>query len=49
MRGILDRLENWMNDYKLKKKLELLYVFCVLIPLILTDGVILYNVILPDG
>ena len=48
MRGILDRLENWMNDYKLKKKLELLYVFCVLIPLILTDGVILYNVILSE-
>lgn len=45
MRRLREKLENWMNDYKLKKKLQVLYIFCVLIPLIVTDGVILYNVI----
>ncbi|MDR2044524.1 MAG: histidine kinase [Clostridium sp.] len=30
-----------MNDYNVKKKLRILYLFCVLLPLILTDGVVL--------
>ncbi len=45
MRELREKLENWMNDYKLKEKLQVLYIFCVLIPLIVTDGVILSNVI----
>lgn len=45
MQRLREKLENWMNDYKLKKKLQVLYIFCVLIPLVVTDGVILYNVI----
>ena len=34
-----------MDDYTLKKKLRFLYIFCVLIPLIVTDSVILYIVV----
>lgn len=34
-----------VDDYEIKKKLRILYVYCVLIPLILTDSVILYIVV----
>lgn len=44
MRTLRGRLEVWMNDYKLKKKLLILYFFCVLVPLVVTDSLILYNV-----
>lgn len=44
--GILcQKIERWMDDYKLKKKLVFLYISCVLIPLIVTDSVVLYIVI----
>ena len=40
---------NWfrekMDDYQLKKKMYFLYVFCVLVPLLVTDSVIIYNFI----
>jgi len=39
------KLEDWMNNYKLKKKLMILYIFCVIFPLIVTDGVVFYIVI----
>lgn len=45
MRMIMEKLENRLNDYRLKKKLQVLYIFCVLFPLVVTDGVILYNLI----
>lgn len=45
MRIIMEKLENRLNDYRLKKKLQVLYIFCVLFPLFVTDGVILYNLI----
>ncbi len=45
MHTIREKLEIWMNDYKLKKKLLVLYLFCVLIPLVLTDSVILYSLV----
>ena len=31
-----------MNDFNIKKKLIIIYVFCVIIPLVLTDSIILY-------
>lgn len=41
------RIENIMNDFNIKKKLIIIYVFCVILPLVLTDSIILY--ILYDG
>lgn len=35
-------MENIMNDFNVKKKLIIIYVFCVIIPLVLTDSIILY-------
>ena len=42
MRKWLGKLERWMNNYKLNKKLLFLYVVCVLLPLIVTDSVVIY-------
>ncbi len=39
------KIERWLDDYKLKKKLMLLYISCVLIPLIVTDSIVLHIVI----
>lgn len=44
MKGLMDRLQRWMDDYSIRKKLLILYVVCVLFPLVLTDAVILYIV-----
>lgn len=38
----LEKTENIMNDFNIKKKLFIIYVFCVILPLILTDSLILY-------
>lgn len=45
MYRLKDKIERWLNDYKLKKKLQVLYLFCVLFPLFVTDGIILYTMI----
>jgi len=45
MRSLWQRFERLLDDYKLKKKLLILYVFCVLIPLIATDSIVLYIVV----
>ena len=42
MRKWLVKLERWMNNYKLNKQLLFLYVVCVLLPLIVTDSVVIY-------
>lgn len=36
------KMENIMNDFNIRKKLIIIYVFCVIIPLVLTDSIILY-------
>lgn len=41
------KIENIMNDFNIKKKLIIIYVFCVILPLVLTDSIILF--ILYDG
>ncbi|MDO4307428.1 MAG: sensor histidine kinase [Eubacteriales bacterium] len=45
MHRFMQVLESRMNNYNLKKKLHILYIFCMLIPLIITDSVIIYIVV----
>ena len=42
MKRIHNWIERWLDACKLKKKLIILYVCCVLIPLVVTDGVLVY-------
>lgn len=37
------KFEKYLMSISLKKKLMLLFVFCVLIPLFITDGIVFYN------
>lgn len=37
-----NKIEDWLNDLNLKRKLWILFYVCVLMPLIVTDGIILY-------
>lgn len=39
------KIENWLNNLNLQRKLWILFYICVLMPLIVTDGVILYILI----
>ena len=38
---IRNKLDKYLNNLKIKKKLFLLYFYCVMLPLVLTDAVIL--------
>lgn len=38
---LFKKLEEKLDDYSLKKKLMLFYICCVLVPLVITDGIIL--------
>ena len=40
-RGLAEQLSDRINNYKVQKKLHMLYICCVLIPLVITDIVIL--------
>lgn len=42
--GVRDRFREYIDDFRMKKKLFVLYVFCVLMPLVLTDSFIIYVV-----
>lgn len=44
-RTVKDKVYQYMNHMKLSKKLTLLYVFCVLLPLVVTDSILLYIVL----
>ena len=44
-KNIEDRLVRALNNLTLNRKLLLLYFFCVLFPLLLTDGIILAIII----
>ena len=44
MKRVRNRLNRLVNTFSIGKKLIILYLFCVLVPLFATDGVILYNV-----
>ncbi len=45
MKNILHKLEERIDNYKIKKKFYLLYIICVLFPLIITDSIIVYIVV----
>ncbi len=43
---LVKRIEDIMNDFSIKKKLTLIYIFCVIFPLVVTDSIVflsLYN------
>ncbi|MDE7176627.1 MAG: histidine kinase [Lachnospiraceae bacterium] len=40
---IWEKLEAFMNDFNIRMKLIIIYVFCVILPLVLTDSVIFYT------
>ena len=42
---ITDTLCRRINNIRLSRKLAILYIFCVLLPLVVTDSVILYIVV----
>ncbi len=43
--GLAERLGRALNDLSLRKKLRYLYYFCVIVPIVLTDAVILLSLI----
>ena len=45
MKNILDKLENRIDDYNIKKKFYCLYIACILLPLVITDSIIVCIVI----
>lgn len=45
MKNILHKLEEHIDNYKIKKKFYLLYIICMLFPLIVTDSIIVYIVV----
>lgn len=40
MKELLQKIEKRMDDFTVKKKIYILYIFCVLLPLIITDSVV---------
>lgn len=44
-RSLLKKLVEHANDYNVKKKLYILYVYCMLLPLIITDTIIIATII----
>ena len=44
MRKLLLKVEKLFYRVKLRNKMILLFVFCVIIPLLVTDGIVFYNV-----
>lgn len=39
------KLKHFLDDFKIKTKFYILYIFCMLIPLVMTDSVIIYIVL----
>lgn len=42
--SLMLRLERILNNFKLRKRLAFLFIICVLLPLIVTDGIVFFNV-----
>ncbi len=42
MRKFWNKLEEYLNDFNIKTKLFIVYVFCMILPLVLTDSIILF-------
>lgn len=49
MKSVWKKLEVFMNNLKIRRKLILLYLLCVITPLVITDGVILSILIQTDS
>lgn len=45
MKNILQKLENRIDNCNIKKKFYYLYIICILLPLVITDSIIVYIVI----
>lgn len=45
MRFLHRNIEEFLNNLKIKNKLQVLFICCVLLPLVLTDSVIIYTVL----
>lgn len=48
MRHVTELIQTYLIDFPVKKKLQGLYIICVLLPLVLTDGFILNSVFKAD-
>ena len=48
MKNVLCRLGKWFDQYCIKKKFYFSYILCILLPLIITDGMIIFIVIHSD-
>lgn len=44
-KNIFKRIQDYFNDFKLSKKLRIMYVYCIVIPLIITDSVIMMAIV----
>lgn len=44
MEKLLNRIDHYMNNLTIKKKFYIFYILCVLIPLIITDSVVIFMV-----
>lgn len=49
MKKIWEKFQVFMNNLKIRRKLVLLYLLCVITPLVITDGVILTLLIRTDS
>lgn len=45
MKGLKLWIETWINNVRLRAKLLGLYLLCILLPLVLTDGIILFSMV----
>ena len=47
-KGIKSRIENTLDNFTVKRKLLIVYVFCMIVPLVITDSVILGIVLMSE-
>lgn len=45
MRSILEKFAGQIDNFSIRKKMIFIYIFCMLLPITLTDGVIIYTVL----
>ena len=45
MRSILEKFMRQIDNFSIRKKMIFIYIFCMLLPITLTDGVIIYTVL----
>lgn len=45
MQSILEKFVRQIDNFSIRKKMIFIYIFCMLLPITLTDGVIIYTVL----